>query len=56
MCRTCGCGFHHYGEGRIPRRFLAKDEKIADLNQYAEDLKKELRAVETCIMKLQKEN
>ncbi|MFL7792698.1 MAG: hypothetical protein AB8I69_11200 [Anaerolineae bacterium] len=53
-----GHGRHHYGcEQRYPsgscgcvggfgRRFLTKEEKIAELQEYLESLKKEAQAVE----------
>jgi len=59
MCRECGCGCgcgaHHHGEhhGRFHRRhFLTKQEKIERLQNYAEELKKELAAVQEKIKEL----
>jgi len=51
MCRECGCGcgpHHHVGlHGHLhKRRFLTKAEKIERLQNYAEELKKELAAVQ----------
>lgn len=53
MCGECGCdpfkGCHgqHYG-----RRFLTKEEKIKQLENYAEELKKEIAAVDERIKEL----
>jgi len=59
MCCNCGCGPHHHekGHGRghehgHGRRFLTKAEKAEKLNSYAEELKKELAAVEEHIKEL----
>ena len=47
MCRECGCGPHHHEEGPgHGRRFLTKAERVEKLKSYAEELKKELAAVE----------
>jgi hypothetical protein len=54
MCCHCGCGPRHQGEGpreegherRHDRRFLTKAEKVEKLKNYADELKKELAAVE----------
>lgn len=53
MCCHCGCGCgpHHHGdereEGHVRgRRFLTKAEKTEKLKSYAEELRKELTAVE----------
>ena len=53
MCRECGCGVthHEYGRFRV-RRFLTKEEKVKRLESYAEELKKELAAVEERIKEL----
>ena len=55
MCRECGCGAptHTYWH-RHPRhrRFLTKEERAERLESYAEDLKKELAAVEERIKEL----
>jgi len=61
MCRECGCdcGPHHHGEEREEghghghgRRFLTKAEKVEKLKSYAEELRKELTAVEEHIEEL----
>ena len=51
----CGCGSHHREEwhGHMRRRrFLTKVEKIERLQNYAEELKKELTAVQEQIREL----
>jgi len=49
MCIECGCGVppHTYWP-RHPRyrRFLTKEERVERLESYAEELRKELAAVE----------
>jgi len=61
MCRECGCGCgcscgpYHHGEGHERhhgRRFLTKAEKVEKLKNYAEELRKELTAVEEHIKEL----
>lgn len=61
MCKECGCGCHcgcgshHHGKehGHMRRRrFLTKAEKIERLQNYAEELKKELVAVQERIKEL----
>jgi hypothetical protein len=59
MCCECGCGCgsnHHgkeHGEGHgRGRRFLTKAEKAEKLKSYAEELRKELTAVEENIKEL----
>ncbi|MFQ6064075.1 MAG: hypothetical protein ACE5L6_01230 [Candidatus Bathyarchaeia archaeon] len=55
MCRECGCAAPPYTyRHRHPhrRRFLTKEEKIEKLENYAEELKKELTAVEERIKEL----
>lgn len=55
MCRECGCGpFYPMEPHRHPygRHFLTKEEKIKRLESYAEELKKELSAVEERIKEL----
>jgi len=57
MCRECGCSCgprHHEELHRHPyrRRFLTKAEKIERLQNYAEELKKELAAVQERIKEL----
>jgi hypothetical protein len=48
----CGCGMHGHEQG-YRRRLLTKAEKAEKLKKYAEDLKKELKAVEEKIKELQ---
>jgi hypothetical protein len=38
----CGCG----GHGHFGRRFLTRDERIANLEEYLEALRQEAKAVE----------
>ena len=55
MTEDCCCGggdCHDHGHG--PRKVLTKEEKIAKLTQYKEDLKKEIAAVEEAITELSK--
>jgi len=53
MCRECCCGPpHHERKHRHGRRFLTKAEKVEKLKSYAEELKKELAAVEEHIKEL----
>jgi len=55
MCRECGCGAPpHTHWHRYPRRrhFLTKEEKAKRLESYAEELRKELAAVEERIKEL----
>jgi len=57
MCCHCGCGPRHQGEGHEEghergRRFLTKAEKAEKLKSYAEELRKELAAVEEHIKEL----
>ena len=51
MCEDCCCetstGCHGHG-----RRFLTKEEKIKKLENYAEELKKEIAAVDERIKEL----
>ena len=47
MCRECGCGPSCCEQGHAYRRqFLTKAEQVEGLKNYAEELKKELAAVE----------
>ncbi len=49
MCTECCCGVHPYTSWhRHPhhRRFLTKEERTEKLESYAEELRKELAAVE----------
>jgi len=41
----CGCGSHHHEEDSH-RRFFTKAERLEKLRKYAEELRKELAAVE----------
>ncbi|MCW4034406.1 MAG: hypothetical protein NWF03_03495 [Candidatus Bathyarchaeota archaeon] len=57
MTGDCCCGggdCHTHGHNHGPRRVLTKEEKIAKLKNYAEELKKELAAVEEHIEELSK--
>ena len=54
MCCRCGCGCepdHEEGHGR---RFLTEAERIEKLKNYAEELKKELEAVQEHVRELSK--
>jgi len=42
----------HKGYGEFPRRFLTKEEKIKKLEEYAQELKNELAAVQEHIEEL----
>ncbi len=48
----CGCGMHGH-EQDYRRRFFTKTEKTEKLKNYAEELKKELTAVEEKIKEMQ---
>ena len=48
----CGCGMPGHEHG-YRRRFLTKAEKTEKLKNYAEELKKELKAVEEKIKEMQ---
>ena len=48
----CGCGMHGHEHG-YRRRFLTNAEKTEKLKSYAEELKKELEAVEEKIKEMQ---
>jgi hypothetical protein len=48
----CGCGMHGHEQG-YRRRFLTKAEKTEKLKNYAEELRKELKAVEEKIKEMQ---
>jgi hypothetical protein len=52
MCRCCGCGEHHHGYRG--RRFFTKEERTKDLEEYADELKKELAAVEEQVRELKR--
>jgi uncharacterized Zn finger protein (UPF0148 family) len=47
----CGCSTHGHEQG-YRRRFLTKAEKAEKLKSYAEELRKELTAVEEHIKEL----
>jgi hypothetical protein len=49
---ACSCGGGHHGHGRFQRRFLTKEEKIEKLENYANELKNELVAVQDHIKEL----
>jgi len=52
MCCHCGCeGYREEGHRR-GRRFLTKAERLEKLKDYAEELKKELEAVQEHIKEL----
>jgi len=55
MCCYCGCRpweDRKHGMEWLGRRFLTKEEKIERLESYAEELKKELSAVQEQIKEL----
>ena len=55
MCRACSCGcesHHHEERHGFGRRFLTKTERLENLKKYAEELRKELTAVEEHIKEL----
>lgn len=61
MCRccSCGCGLVHHKERHVKehrygfhRRFLTKKERVEKLERYAEELRRELEAVEEHIKEL----
>jgi hypothetical protein len=55
MCGDCCCGSEdHHGHGHTHKRVLTKEEKLAKLKTYKEDLKKELAAVDQAIEELSK--
>jgi len=49
--RHC-CRVGHHGYGEFSRRFLTKEEKIKKLENYAQELKNELAAVQERIREL----
>jgi len=51
-CCNCGCGGREGHERGHGRRFLTKAEKVEQLKSYAEELRKELAAVEENIKEL----
>ncbi|UCC58276.1 MAG: DUF5320 domain-containing protein [Candidatus Bathyarchaeum sp.] len=53
MCIECCCGPPYSGRGHgYGKRFLTRAEKTEKLKEYAEELKKELTAVEEHIKEL----
>jgi hypothetical protein len=53
MCGACDCESHHHEERYCQgRRFLTKAERLEKLKKYAEELRKELTAVEEHIKEL----
>jgi hypothetical protein len=52
MCCCCGCECHHWHHRSFGRRFLTKEEHIKELEEYLEDLKKEIAAVESHLKEL----
>ena len=49
---SCGCGTDYEEGHKHGRRFLTKTEKLEKLKSYAEELRKELTAVEENIKEL----
>jgi hypothetical protein len=55
MCGCgCGCGRRHEHHGYRGRRFFTREERGKDLEEYADELKKELAAVEEQIKELKR--
>jgi hypothetical protein len=55
MCECgCGCGGRHGHHEYRGRRFFTKEERVKDLGEYADELKKELAAVEEQIKELKR--
>jgi len=53
MCGECGCESSMWCHGQLHgRHFLTKEEKIKQLENYAEELKKEIAAVNERIKEL----
>ncbi len=52
MHKDCCCGSNCYNHGHGYRKVLTKAEKVEKLKNYAEELKKELSAVEEHIKQL----
>lgn len=48
----CCCREGHHRHGHFTRRFMTKAEKIEKLEQYTQDLKNELAAVQEHIKEL----
>jgi hypothetical protein len=51
MCQCCCDGEHHH-LGCRGRRFFTREERVKDLEEYADELKEELAAVEEQIREL----
>jgi hypothetical protein len=54
MCGNCSCGSDCHDHDHGPRKVLTKAEKVEELTKYAEELKKELAAVNEHIQELSK--
>ena len=55
MCECgCGCGGRHEHHRYRGRRFFTREERGKDLEEYADELKKELAAVEEQIKELKR--
>lgn len=50
---TCDCHSHHHG-GYFERHYQTKEEKIAELEAYLNELKLEVQAVEEHLADLRK--
>jgi len=46
MCCCCCCECHHWRRRGFGRRLLTKEEYIKELEEYLEELRKEMAAVE----------
>lgn len=57
MCHCCchgGPQHHFHGDwGHFPRRFFAKEERVAKLQEYIADLKSEIKAAEEELERMQ---
>jgi hypothetical protein len=51
MCQCC-CGGEHHHHGCRGGRFFTREERLKDLEDYADEVKKELAAVEDQIKEL----
>jgi hypothetical protein len=51
MCQCC-CGGEHHHHGYRGGRFFTREERVKDLEEYADEVKKELAAVEEQIKEL----
>jgi hypothetical protein len=51
MCQCC-CGGEHHHDGCRGGRFFTREERVKDLEEYADEVKKELAAVEEQIKEL----